>query len=78
MCAGVLGGTVSLCMGSVQPCAMLVCGGFLAGEIKTRHKSLCTLVMLSGLLWVACGVAMLGVFKKIDAEYNELMAIMKA
>lgn len=55
LCAGVLGGAVSLCMGSVQPCAMLVCGGFLAGEIKTRHKSLCTLVMLSGMA-AACAL----------------------
>ena len=49
LCAGVLGGAVSLGVGSVQPCAMLICGGFLAGEIKTRHRSLCTLVMLSGM-----------------------------
>ena len=49
LCAGVLGGTVSLGLGSVHTCAMLVCGGFLAGEIKTRHKSLCALVMLSGM-----------------------------
>ena len=55
LCAGVLGGTVSLSMGSVQPCAMLVCGGFLAGEIKTRHKSLCALVMLSGMA-AACAL----------------------
>lgn len=37
-----------------------------------------TLMMISGLLWLVCGVAVLGVFKKIDAEYNELMAIMNA
>ena len=49
LCAGVLGGAVSLGVGSVQPCAMLICGGFLAGEIKTRHRILCTLVMLSGM-----------------------------
>ena len=49
LCAGVLGGAVSLGIGSVQPCAMLICGGFLAGEIKTRQKTLCTLVMLSGM-----------------------------
>lgn len=55
LCAGVLGGTVSLSMGSVQPCAMLVCGGFLAGEIKTQYKSLCTLVMLSGMA-AACAL----------------------
>ena len=49
LCAGVLGGAVSLGVGSVNPCAMLICGGFLAGEIKTRHKSLCFFVMLSGM-----------------------------
>lgn len=49
LCAGVLGGMVALGVGSVQPCAMLICGGFLAGEIKTRHRSLCVLVMLSGM-----------------------------
>ena len=49
LCAGVLGGTLSLGVGSVIPCAMLICGGFLAGEIKTRYKSLCVLVMLSGM-----------------------------
>lgn len=49
LCAGVLGGVVSMGLGSVQTCAMLVCGGFLAGEIKTRHRSLCALVMLSGM-----------------------------
>ena len=49
LCAGVLGGTVSLGMGSVSPCAMLLCGGFLAGEIKTRHRGLCALVMLCGM-----------------------------
>ena len=55
LCAGVLGGMVSLGMESVQTCAMLVCGGFLAGEIKTRHRSLCTLVMLSGMA-AACAL----------------------
>ncbi|MBR4039400.1 MAG: SpoIIE family protein phosphatase [Clostridia bacterium] len=49
LCAGVLGGAVSLGLGSVHTCAMLVCGGFLAGEIKTRHRSLCALVMVSGM-----------------------------
>ena len=49
LCAGVLGGAVALGVGNVQPCAMLICGGFLAGEIKSRHRSLCVLVMLSGM-----------------------------
>lgn len=57
LCAGVLGGTVSLGAGSVHTCAMLLCGGFLAGEIKTRHRSLCVLVMLSGM---AAACALLG------------------
>ena len=55
LCAGVLGGTVSLGMGSVNVCAMLLCGGFLAGEIKTRYRSLCLLLMLSGMA-AACAL----------------------
>ena len=55
LCAGVLGGTVSLGMGSVNICAMLLCGGFLAGEIKTRCRSLCLLLMLSGMA-AACAL----------------------
>jgi len=57
LCAGVVGGAVSLCMGSVHVCAMLVCGGFLAGEIKTRHRSLCAALMLCG---IAAAGALLG------------------
>lgn len=57
LCAGVVGGSVSLCMGSVHICAMLVCGGFLAGEIKTRHRSLCAVLMLCGM---AAAGALLG------------------
>jgi len=49
LCAGVLGGAVSLGVGSVSPCAMLLCGGFLAGEVKTRRRGLCALVMLCGM-----------------------------
>lgn len=55
LCAGVLGGAVSLGMGCVNTCAMLLCGGFLAGEIKTRHRSLCLLLMLSGMA-AACAL----------------------
>lgn len=55
LCAGVLGGAVSVGIGSVHTCAMLVCGGFLAGEIKTRHRSLCLLLMLSGMA-AACAL----------------------
>lgn len=55
LCAGVLGGAVSLGTGSVNVCAMLLCGGFLAGEIKTRHRSLCLLLMVSGMA-AACAL----------------------
>lgn len=57
LCAGVLGGAVSLGMGSLHTCAMLLCGGFLAGEIKTRYKSVCSLLMLCGM---AAAGALLG------------------
>ena len=33
-----------------------------------------SLMMFSGVLWVISGAAMLHVFKKIDAEYRELMS----
>lgn len=55
LCAGVLGGAVSLGAGSVNVCVMLLCGGFLAGEVKTRHRSLCFLLMLSGMA-AACAL----------------------
>ena len=55
LCAGVVGGAVSLGMGGVNTCAMLLCGGFLAGEIKTRYRSLCLLLMLSGMA-AACAL----------------------
>lgn len=57
LCAGVLGGVVSLGIGSVHTCAMLLCGGFLAGEIKTRYRAVCLMLMLCGM--TATG-AMLG------------------
>ncbi|MBR5561168.1 MAG: SpoIIE family protein phosphatase [Clostridia bacterium] len=57
LCGGVLGGAVSLGLGGVHACAMLLCGGFLAGEIKTRHRSVCLLVMLCGM---AAAGALLG------------------
>ena len=57
LCGGVLGGAVSLGMNSVHVCAMLLCGGFLAGEIKTRHRSVCLLLMLCGM---AAAGALLG------------------
>ncbi|MDO4741315.1 MAG: hypothetical protein Q4A66_11650, partial [Eubacteriales bacterium] len=57
LCAGVLGGVVSLGLGGVNTCAMLLTGGFLAGEIKTRHRSVCAALMLSGM---AAASALLG------------------
>lgn len=57
LCAGVLGGAVSLGMGSLHTCAMMLCGGFLAGEIKTSYRSLCALLMLCGM---AAAAALLG------------------
>lgn len=57
LCAGVLGGAVSLGLGSVHVCAMLLCGGFLAGEIKTRHRSVCLVMLLCGM---AAAGALLG------------------
>ena len=57
LCAGALGGAASLCMGSVDACAMLLCGGFLAGEIKTRWRGLTLLLMLCG---AAAAGALLG------------------
>lgn len=56
-CAGIVGGAVSLGMGTPNVAAMLVCGGFIAGEIKTRHKSLCALLMIAGM---AVAAALLG------------------
>jgi len=61
LCAGVVGGAVSLGMGSAHVCAMLVCGGFLAGEIRTRHRSLCAVLML-------CGMAAAGALLGGDAQ----------
>ena len=57
LCAGVLGGVVSLSLGSVHTCAMLLCGGFLAGEIRTHLRPVCAALMLCGM--TAAG-AMLG------------------
>lgn len=55
LCAGVLGGAVSLGLGSVHVCAMLLCGGFLAGEIKTRYRAVCLMLMLCGMT-AACSM----------------------
>ena len=56
LCAGVMGGTVSLMQGSPQTLVMLLVGGFLAGEIKTHRKSICALLMLCGM---AVGTALM-------------------
>ena len=57
LCAGVLGGVLSIALRDVQPLAMLVAGGFIAGEIKTQRRWLCTLLMLLGM---AAASALLG------------------
>ncbi len=57
LCAGVMGGVAALGAGHPHPLAMLLCGGFLAGEIKTRGRLACALLMLLGM--VAMG-ALLG------------------
>ena len=59
--AGVLGGAASLGLGSVHVCAMLTVGGFLAGEIRTRYRSVCALLMISGM--AACGALLGGDFR---------------
>ncbi len=48
-CAGVLGTVVSLGQSSPHTLAMLVCGGFLAGEIKTRRRIVSAALMLCGM-----------------------------
>lgn len=48
LCAGVVGGAAALGTARVHPLAMLLCGGFLAGEIKTRSRVICALLMLLG------------------------------
>lgn len=57
LCAGVLGGVVSLATGSAHVCAMLLTGGFFAGEIKTHSKSVCALLCTAGM---AAAGALLG------------------
>ena len=57
ICAGVLGSVVSLGVGDVQVLAMLVCGGFAAGEVKVIRRWLCALLMLLGM---AAAAALLG------------------
>lgn len=57
LCAGIMGGVVSLAQGNPQTLAMLLAGGFLAGEIKTSRKSVTVLLMLCGM---AAGTALMG------------------
>lgn len=57
LCAGIMGGVVSLAQGSPQTLAMLLAGGFLAGEIKTSRKSVTVLLMLCGM---AVGTTLMG------------------
>ena len=52
-----MGGVLSVCLRNVQPLAMLVAGGFIAGEIKTQRRWLCALLMLLGM---AAAAALLG------------------
>lgn len=67
LCAGVVGGVVSLGQGSLHTCAMLLCGGFLAGEIKTRRRSVSALLML-------CGMAAAGALLGGDMQAVRLLA----
>ena len=50
LCAGVMGGVAALGVGHAHPCAMLLCGGFLAGEIKTSSRLVSALLMLLGMV----------------------------
>ena len=67
LCAGVVGGVVSLGQGSLHTCAMLLCGGFLAGEIKTQRRSVSALLML-------CGMAAAGALLGGDMQAVRLLA----
>lgn len=49
LCGGVLGGVLSLSFLRVEPCAMLLCGGFLAGEVRTSHRGAGMLLMALGM-----------------------------
>lgn len=49
LCAGVVGGVLSLSLLRVEPCVLLLCGGFLAGEVRTRRRTLTALLMLLGM-----------------------------
>ena len=53
ICGGVLGSVVSLGLGDVQVLCMLVCGGFIAGEVKVIRRILSALLMLLGMIGAA-------------------------
>lgn len=88
--AAVLGVVLALVLNpaeSVVSLIMLLLSKVGVGKSRNRSCALAliiggvvmtTLAMLSGLCWLICGVSMLRVFKKIDAEYEELMAVMRA
>ena len=47
--AGVLGTVLSFCEGRADPLAMLMAGGFLAGEIRSRYRMVSALLMAIGM-----------------------------
>ncbi|MBR5289242.1 MAG: SpoIIE family protein phosphatase [Clostridia bacterium] len=56
LCAGVTGGVLALSMLRAEPCVLLLCGGFLAGEVRTRSRGITAMLMLVGM--AASGAAM--------------------
>lgn len=49
LCAGVLGGVAALGLHDLQILAMLVCGGFIAGQIQVSSRWISSLLMLAGM-----------------------------
>lgn len=64
LCAGVVGGVVSLSLLRVEPCVLLLCGGFIAGEVRTRRRAITALLMLLGM---AGASAVLGLGRELLA-----------
>ncbi len=58
LCSGVTGGVLSLGLLRVEPCAMLLCGGFLAGEVRTGHRAATALLMLAGMTGAGAAMGM--------------------
>lgn len=56
LCAGVLGGVLALFQGDELVLAVLVCGGFFVGEIKTGSRLVCALLMTLGMAAAAAVV----------------------